>query len=342
MASRYKFNIETLSDSCKAAWDELVDRSNEGTAFANSSYLDALEIKSEIATIETGREIVAGMLLPANKLGLRSNPILVKHLGLIFSPEMKRKQRRAIAEITAQECCVFPTFDYNFSMGFDDWLPFYWQGFRQTTKYTYRIAPDARNDWRGKLAGNTRNDIAHAERCGISINDTNNSANLVELVARTFERRGAKSPLPRPKLGRFIDRLLEQNRASVKEALDPQQGCVAALCVAKDRQTDFLILSGFKEVAARGTTSLLIAKAIEQCLVSGRTFDFEGSMIKPIEKFYAGFGGSLSPYHRIYNASFLNSAKEFVVPIAKRLRLCRGGRKPPQAARFARSAPAPR
>jgi hypothetical protein len=35
-----------------------------------------------------------------------------------------------------------------------------------------------------------------------------------------------------------------------------------------------------------------------------KRFDFEGSMIKPIEKYFRGFGGELAPYFRISRANF--------------------------------------
>ena len=319
MASNYKIEINSLNGANEDSWNELVTRSKEGSVFAQSAYLEALSVKPELISIKSNLEIVAGILLPKNAIGLRTNPILAKNLGLIYSPELSDKQRRSVAEIVAKECRVFSSFDYNFSVGFDDWLAFHWQGFRQTTRYTYRIAPTRQDDWRMNLAGNTKNDTSHAERSGVFIHDVDNSSNLIDLVTGTFARQGAKSPLRKSKLSAFIDSLLRLKIATIKEAVDPHGNCMAALCLARDEKAEFLILSGFREGAIRGTTSLLIAAAVDQCLDAGRIFDFEGSMIKPIEKFYRGFGGALTPYHRIYNGSFINSAKELTVPIAKRL-----------------------
>jgi hypothetical protein len=42
--------------------------------------------------------------------------------------------------------------------------------------------------------------------------------------------------------------------------------------------------------------SLLLWEAIKHARTVTRTFDFEGSMIEPIERFFRAFGGTLTSY----------------------------------------------
>ena len=51
----------------------------------------------------------------------------------------------------------------NFHYGITDWLPFYWEGYRQTTRYTYMLK-DIRNTKAilGNMSFNIRRNITKA------------------------------------------------------------------------------------------------------------------------------------------------------------------------------------
>ena len=67
-----------------------------------------------------------------------------------------------------------PRFDYffqNFHYSITNWLPFYWQGFNQTTRYTYVLEDisDAQKIWDGMLP-KIRTDIKKAQnRFGLQV-----------------------------------------------------------------------------------------------------------------------------------------------------------------------------
>ena len=49
-----------------------------------------------------------------------------------------------------------------------------------------------------------------------------------------------------------------------------------------------------------GTNSYCLWEAIKFSASVTKAFDFEGSMIKPFEKFFRAFGGKLTPYFHVY------------------------------------------
>lgn len=319
MALSSKLSLRYLDTSEFSTWDKFAQSSPQGSVFSDHRYLSCVGVVPEILVVEMNNEIAAGIALPKSKFGLFSTPMFAKHLGVLFAPEISAKRARQAAEMLAESLRNLSSFDYNFSTKFLDWLPFYWNGFAQTTKYTYRICSPDIEHWKNSISANTRNDISHATKLGLSITRTDNPSRLIDLVNLTYQRRGASAPFKLGFLEKTLCRLLKEGFAEISQANDKNGDPIAAICMVGDAHSKFLILSGYDDDTPRGTTSYLIAVAIEAALTESCAFDFEGSMIKPIENFYRGFGGQLTAYHRIYNNSFINLCKNTSVPIAKRL-----------------------
>jgi lipid II:glycine glycyltransferase (peptidoglycan interpeptide bridge formation enzyme) len=53
-----------------------------------------------------------------------------------------------------------------------------------------------------------------------------------------------------------------------------------------------------------GAKSLLFWKAINMASEKNLTFNFEGSMIPGVERFFRSFGGELTPVYYIYKRKF--------------------------------------
>src|ERR1700734_1858940 len=71
-------------------------------------------------------------------------PALTQKLGILFAPsaarpvEAQSKNQRRTTELIEQLGDT-ASFHQNFHENFTDWLPFYWQGDAQTTRYTYAL-----------------------------------------------------------------------------------------------------------------------------------------------------------------------------------------------------------
>jgi hypothetical protein len=56
-------------------------------------------------------------------------------------------------------------------------------------------------------------------------------------------------------------------------------------------------------VQAAGANTLLYWEAIRLASQVSRAFDFEGSMVEPIEHYFRGFGGRQTPYFCVRRAN---------------------------------------
>ena len=75
-----------------------------------------------------------------------SMPLLTQKLGpfIVYEKNLTSYTKRIAYEHDVYEQIIskLPKFDYfniNFSQQYKNWLPFYWNGFSQTTKYSYQI-----------------------------------------------------------------------------------------------------------------------------------------------------------------------------------------------------------
>jgi hypothetical protein len=125
-------------DFCRTAPDVPV--------FAQPWYLDACAEGGAwdvVLAEDTGRLVAALPYFHKQKGPFRhaTMPPFVKWLGPYLLPEFRgvlKKEHELLAALIGQ-LPDFAAFKQNFHPDITNWLPFYWQQFRQTTYYTYRL-----------------------------------------------------------------------------------------------------------------------------------------------------------------------------------------------------------
>ena len=182
-----------------------------------------------------------------------------------------------------------------------DWLPFHWHGFRQQTAYTYRLTDLTDRDllFRG-FTDKTRNVIRKAERT-VTVDTTPDTARLWEQLRLAFDRQGLQVPFTRSLLER-IDRAADGRDARrMYFGVDTAGRTHAAVYTVGDaRGTYYLLAGGDPALRSSGASMLCLWRAIQDASAAGSAlFDFEGSMLRPIEGYVRGFGGTLTPYHLV-------------------------------------------
>jgi len=91
----------------------------------------------------------------------------------------------------------------------------------------------------------------------------------------------------------------------------------AGAVIIHDRLRSYYIIGGVSEEHRNsGGMNLVLWKAITEAHARGqRIFDFEGSMIEPIESFFRSFGAHQTPYFRVW---------KYHHPVLRPLRRLRG------------------
>jgi hypothetical protein len=180
-----------------------------------------------------------------------------------------------------------------------NWLPFYWRGFQQTTRYSYIMDLSRGVEaLRARLRKSLRAEMRKAES-RYALRYSEDIAAFFRLNAAVFAAKKKRVPYTE----HWLEGLDAAARARAcraiylaEEAGEPHAGAY----VVWDERSAYLLAAGRSPHAGPGAVSLLIWRAIEEQVAMGRPcFDFEGSMIPGVEYYFRGFGAELTPYFRL-------------------------------------------
>lgn len=209
-------------------------------------------------------------------------------------------------------------FQQNFHPDVQNWLPFHWAGFRQTTRYTY-IFNDL-GDLEKIKAGfkNTlRTDLKKAEQA-VEIFQKNDSTGLLfQLHEMSFSRKNRCPPYSFETFRRLHSALAERRQSAIFIARDRRSNVPhAGLCLAFDERRASILLTG-ADPAFKSSCAVwgLSWEAMKFCSERGLSLDFEGSMERHIERGFRAFGARLTPYHQIWRAG--NRVVEGVIKVIR-------------------------
>ena len=199
-------------------------------------------------------------------------------------------------------------------------FPFRWHGFNLQMAYSYRIEDirDVNFVWNG-LAENIRTDIKKAHKI-VTIEDNHSIDDLILMQKKTFERQGRKYNDCDELLSRLDAALVDHGARKLLCAVDAEKRIHAASYFVYDSNCCYyLIGGGDPELRNSGATSLLVWEGIKFASTVSKSFDFEGSMIESIERFFRAFGGVPTPYWRVTKLNMLLSIADYMKPKIKKL-----------------------
>jgi hypothetical protein len=182
-------------------------------------------------------------------------------------------------------------------------LPFHWAGYRLELQYTYRLEGLGSEEalWDG-LRGNIRREIRKARR-RVEVRDDLPLDHFHAIWAKTFARQGLPTPVSLADLERLEAACAARGARAMLCARDDAGRVHAVSYVVWDEHAAFyLIGGGDPELRTSGASSLLMWESILRAREITGVFDFEGSMLRPVERFFRAFGSRQTPYLRVSRA----------------------------------------
>ncbi|NCD22577.1 MAG: GNAT family N-acetyltransferase [Spartobacteria bacterium] len=308
--SKRDFSARPLAPQERAAWDALAQA--HGCVFDTSRWTEIFgPALRRIGIYDAGDRLRGGFCFyEQRKLGLRilRNPPYTPQIGPFFepqanSPSTRTDERRAVAEAMAEYLAGAGAalVSLGLSVGWTDCLPFFWRGWKVVPHYTYRMPlAGTEDDLAQRPSKQLRKHLRSLAVPEVAVAPLADAADMVALVQETFARQGMDlPPYTREILAAF-------------PVADDAYGCeirvagrvLAARYVIHDGATAFAIMGGHRRDERYNDAGAL---ASWQTVLEARrrglaTFDFEGSVIPPIERFYRGFGGELTPRFTVHKA----------------------------------------
>lgn len=286
-------------------YDDLVGDSPQGSVFAMSWWLDAVaEGRWRTNAVEDGDDVAAAWptVVRATRWGeVHEGAPLTPFLGPLFRPEASDLKRRSnevkrLEQLVAAfggaahvEARCNPAFDY--------WAPLAWQGFTQTTHYTWRLP--ALDDLE-EILGNARDvrpEIRKAEKRGVEVVE-GSLADFQAVHSETVEHQQIEEAGRNRLVLQRIEAAAAPREARFILLARDAEGRVHAggYFVRDGRWVYYLVGASDPSLRSSGASSLLLWKAIERASGLGLGFDFEGSMLQGVEHFFRSFAGVPTPY----------------------------------------------
>lgn len=308
----------------KASYKELCNRETSIPIFSQYWWLDAVAGDNwDVVLYEKGGEIVGALPYVINKKFLFSSisqPVLTQHLGPWlrgssdkFSTQLS--QEKEILENLFEQLPYASKYSQNWSPLRQNWLPLYWKGYKQTTFYTYRLEDisDLKKIWDG-FDGSIRKEIRKAEnRFKLQVIENPPLCEFLSLNKKVFVRQELPLPYSDEQVSNLYNALDKRNKVKLFIARDESGNNHAGVFLIWDENVAYYLMGGGDpDLRNSGAASLCMWKAIQFASSVTNGFDFEGSIIEPIEKFFRSFNARQIPYFHVfkYNSKFLKLVSE--------------------------------
>lgn len=188
-------------------------------------------------------------------------------------------------------------FDQHFSPTMMNALPFHWAGYQLEVRYTYRLEGLGSEEalWAG-LRENIRREIRKARK-RVQVRDDLGLDRFHAVWSKTFARQGLAVPQSLAELARLDSACADRGARTMLFAVDEADRVHAVAYVVWDERAAYYLLGGGDpDLRTSGASSLLIWESIMRSRALTDVFDFEGSMVKPVERFFRAFGGRQVAY----------------------------------------------
>jgi Acetyltransferase (GNAT) domain len=263
------------------------------------------------ATVEREGRVVARLpyvVRGRRRLRILTMPPLTQTLGPWLEPSSARPAHALGEEhelLAALEAALpqAAAFMQQFSPTMRNALAFHWAGYRLELLYTYRLEGLGSEDvlWDG-LRGNIRREIRKARK-RIEVRDDVGLDRFHAIWAKTFARQGLRAPASLAELERLDAACAARGARAMLFGQDEAGRTHAVSYVVWDEHAAFYLLGGGDpELRTSGASSLLMWESIMRAREVTDVFDFEGSMLMPVERFFRAFGSRQTPYLRVSRA----------------------------------------
>ncbi|PBQ33860.1 hypothetical protein CNR22_19420 [Sphingobacteriaceae bacterium] len=279
--------------------------------FGSAKWLSAYEESLDfIGIFKDEHQMIGGFyLMKTTKFGFAfiKLPPYTPHCGLFFTSESKNQSSvNSFSKEVISEVCTYISQQkaaltvLAFPSSVVDMQPFIWEKYKVIPNYTYRIdLQKSMEEIKGNFDSKNRNVINKAIKEEVVVSkNTLNKQNLYDFFVNSLSTTGAN--IYTKELKNVFLKFSDNSNSFSLEAKKNNELLGVVFCVF-DKTSCYYLLGGVNKTAGvGGINNILVQRAIETAKeLNCRIFDFEGSMLKGVEKFFRGFGPELFPYYTV-------------------------------------------
>ncbi len=284
--------------------------------FASKKWLSVYNAKlTFIGIFKDEHQLIGGFFyLKTKRFGASfiKLPPYTPHCGLFFINESKNySSKSGFEKEVIDEVCNYISSQKSalnilaFPHTIKDLQPFIWNKYKVIPNYTYQLSllksiEEIKTDFDSK----NRNVINKAIKEEVIVTEnTLSKQQLYDFFISSLNNTDAN--IYEEELKNIFLKFSDSSNSFSQIAYKNEELLGVVFCVY-DKNNCYYLLGGInKKSGIQGINNLLVLKSIEKAKQLGCSmFDFEGSMLKGVEKFFRSFGGQLIPYYTVNKATF--------------------------------------
>ena len=238
-------------------------------------------------------------------------PKLTRSWGVIMRPLEGKQVTAAAREMKilrafAAQLSRYKLFFQAFHPCLSNWLPFYWSGFRQTTRFTYALddLSDLSRVWQG-MSEAARCKVRKAEKAGLRVVPCGIDE-VYKCECQSFLSQGRRPTHSETLLRKLHDSAKDNASGACFAVVDGDGNTYSAWFLVWDKNRAYDLVGGVdRELKNSSANSFGKWNAIQFAAQRSRAFDFAGSVIEGVERFNRSFGARQVPYNYVMKAPTL-------------------------------------
>lgn len=286
-----------------------------GSVFHSPEWLAVNRDTLQLCGIYNDENLIGAFFYSTIRKGpliFHSNPQFCPSIGWIFNSGATNQSKILTAtkkalELTAEYFDSLSGTVLRCSMPPDvtDMQPFIWKNFKVIPGYTYHHSLlNSTDEIMRRISPEHRNLMKKAEKDGIISKESSDLELVKSLIKKTFDRKEKSLN------EKILDRILFEYSVSGKyfaHVAYKNEKPIAATFHIYDQHKAYYLLSGYDPMEKHGGAGILnIMNAMWKAKELGiTTYDFEGSMLTEVERFFRGFGPELIPYFTFSKSSLV-------------------------------------
>lgn len=303
---------QEASLSNKAEYRKLCATEPSIPIFSTGWWLDAAVGAEnwDLAMVKLNGRIVGTMpFATVRRFGMKviKQPALTPRLGPWLLPSGEKTSRRLANEQKILHSLIeqLPCFDHfrqTWNTGLSNWLPFYWNGFSQTTEYTYVLPKLKDHDalWDGFDTARRKHCKNGVERFKLRLRDDLPLDAVLALHKKSMQRRGVGQAFSDDYLRRLDAACEQRNCRKILILVDEAGRHCAGTYTIWDNNCAYGLLKGSDpEMFHTGADSLCQWESLKFSSTVASKFDFLGNMNESIEPYLRSFGCIQTPIFSI-------------------------------------------
>jgi len=294
-------------NSAKATYRTFCQQQKDLPIFSQAWYLDTVCDGGtwDVVLVERGGKIVATMPYFVKRKAIFdyiTQPHLCKWLGPYIIPEFRRlkQEQKLLPELIAQLPKV-AVFNQNFHYQLENWMPFMWADFQQTTYYTYVIDLSNLEKAYQNIDGNYRRSIQQLPE-SLKIVHDRSIQEFYEVSKMSLERKSVAFPFSLAFLKKFDEVMQKQDQGKPFFVVDEKDQIHSATYLVWDQDTAYTVMSSDDPKLRKSNSGLFLTwetmKFTKEVLGINQ-YDFVGSMLPEVQTVRRKFGARQVPYFNV-------------------------------------------